>query len=198
MQLKLKNLTFAYNKKEEKIVENFNLEVAKGEIAALVGASGSGKSTVLRLTAGLEIPDSGAIVIAGQTVADDHKFKAAEKREVGMVFQDYALFPHLNVYENILYSKKDDDLDKDKIDKHIWIKKYKEILKRDLDDARLYLDEAKSIANQSSGPREYIIALENDIELIKRKMNINVKIHVFIYIITYQNFYLLNVKLKMI
>lgn len=103
MQLKIDDLTFAYNKKEENIVENFNLEVQKGEVVALVGASGSGKSTVLRLTAGLEIPDSGQIKIAGQTVAADHKFKAAEKREVGMVFQDYALFPHLNVEKNIAF-----------------------------------------------------------------------------------------------
>jgi len=111
MQLEIKDLTFAYNKKDN-IVENFNLEVQKGEIVALVGASGSGKSTVLRLTAGLEIPDAGEIVIAGQTVADDHKFKAAEKREVGMVFQDYALFPHLSVEKNIAFGI--DHLSKDK------------------------------------------------------------------------------------
>jgi iron(III) transport system ATP-binding protein len=85
MQLEIKNLTFAYNKKEANIVDNFNLEVKKGEVVALVGASGSGKSTVLRLTAG----------------PGDHKFRAAEKREVGMVFQDYALFPHLSVEKNI-------------------------------------------------------------------------------------------------
>lgn len=103
MQLKIDNLTFAYNKKEENIVENFSLEVEKGEVVALVGASGSGKSTVLRLTAGLEIPDSGQIKIAGETAAAKHKFIAAEKRAVGMVFQDYALFPHLNVEKNIAF-----------------------------------------------------------------------------------------------
>ncbi|SDC21371.1 ABC transporter ATP-binding protein [Halanaerobium congolense] len=112
MQLEIKNLTFAYNKKEGNIVDNFNLEVKKGEIVALVGASGSGKSTVLRLTAGLEIPDSGKISIAGQTVAGDHKFRAAEKREVGMVFQDYALFPHLSVEKNIAFGI--DHLSKDR------------------------------------------------------------------------------------
>ncbi|OEG63149.1 MAG: ABC transporter [Halanaerobium sp. MDAL1] len=102
MQLEIKDLTFAYNKKD-KIIENFNLEVEKGEIVALVGASGSGKSTVLRLTAGLEIPDAGEIKISGETVAAEHKFQAAEKREVGMVFQDYALFPHLSVEKNIAF-----------------------------------------------------------------------------------------------
>lgn len=112
IQLKINDLTFAYNKKEGNIVENFNLEVKKGEVVALVGASGSGKSTVLRLTAGLEIPDTGEITISGQTVADDHHFRAAEKREVGMVFQDYALFPHLNVEKNIAFGI--DHLDKNK------------------------------------------------------------------------------------
>jgi len=112
MQLKINDLTFAYNKKEANIVENFDLEVEKGEVVALVGASGSGKSTVLRLTAGLEIPDAGEIIISGQTAAAANKFKAAEKREVGMVFQDYALFPHLNVEKNIAFGI--DHLDKDK------------------------------------------------------------------------------------
>ncbi|MGP3779805.1 ABC transporter ATP-binding protein [Halanaerobium saccharolyticum] len=102
MQLEIKDLTFAYNKKN-KIIENFNLEVEKGEVVALVGASGSGKSTILRLTAGLEIPDAGEIEIAGETVAAEHKFQAAEKRAVGMVFQDYALFPHLSVEKNIAF-----------------------------------------------------------------------------------------------
>lgn len=102
MQLKISDLSFSYNKKE-KVLNNFNLEINKGEVAALVGPSGSGKSTILRLTAGLEIPDSGSIEIAGQTVVDKQKFKAPEKREVGMVFQDYALFPHLNVYQNISF-----------------------------------------------------------------------------------------------
>lgn len=103
MQLKINNLTFAYNKKEEKVIKDFNLEVKKGEVAALVGASGSGKSTILRLIAGLEIPESGGIFITDQKVAADNIFLPPEKREVGMVFQDYALFPHLNVEKNIAF-----------------------------------------------------------------------------------------------
>ncbi|MCC3145993.1 ABC transporter ATP-binding protein [Halanaerobium sp. Z-7514] len=102
MQLKISDLSFSYNKKE-KVLNDFNLEINKGEVAALVGRSGSGKSTILRLTAGLEIPDSGRIEIAGKTVVDEQKFLAPEKRKVGMVFQDYALFPHLNVYQNISF-----------------------------------------------------------------------------------------------
>ena len=103
MQLRINDLNFAYNKKEEKIIKDFNLEIQKGEIAALVGASGSGKSTILRLIAGLEIPESGEIFITDQKVAADNIFLAPEKREVGMVFQDYALFPHLNVEKNIAF-----------------------------------------------------------------------------------------------
>jgi iron(III) transport system ATP-binding protein len=103
MQLKISELTFAYHKKEEKIIKDFNLEIKKGEIAALVGASGSGKSTVLRLIAGLEIPESGEIFIAGKKAAADNIFLPPEKREVGMVFQDYALFPHLSVEKNIAF-----------------------------------------------------------------------------------------------
>ena len=103
MQLRINDLNFAYNKKEEKIIKDFNLEIQKGEIAALVGASGSGKITILRLIAGLEIPESGEIFITDQKVAADNIFLAPEKREVGMVFQDYALFPHLNVEKNIAF-----------------------------------------------------------------------------------------------
>jgi iron(III) transport system ATP-binding protein len=103
MQLEINDLSFAYNKKEGNIIQNFKLEVEKGEIVALVGASGSGKSTVLRLIAGLEIPVQGEISIASQKVAGEKEFQPPEKREVGMVFQDYALFPHLSVAENISF-----------------------------------------------------------------------------------------------
>lgn len=102
MQLKIDNLTFSYNKGEE-IIKNFNLTVSKSQVVALVGPSGSGKSTILRLTAGLEIPESGSIEIAGEIMADSKTYVPPEKRAVGMVFQDYALFPHLNVYQNISF-----------------------------------------------------------------------------------------------
>lgn len=102
MQLQINNLNFNYNK-ENNLIENFNLNVKKGEVAALVGPSGSGKSTILRLTAGLEIPDSGEIILDGKILTDKDVFLAPEKRKVGMVFQDYALFPHLNVFQNIAF-----------------------------------------------------------------------------------------------
>src|SRR5688500_2101257 len=84
-------------------VAEASLDVAPGEIVSLVGPSGSGKSTLLRLIAGLERPVSGAIVLDGQTVAGPGIFVEPEARRVGMVFQDYALFPHLTIAENVAF-----------------------------------------------------------------------------------------------
>lgn len=98
----------------EKITKRFNdvfavkscdLEVASGEILALLGPSGSGKTTLLRLIAGFEKPNDGKIDIGERTVADVAQgiWLPAEARGVGMVFQDYALFPHLTVSQNIQF-----------------------------------------------------------------------------------------------
>jgi iron(III) transport system ATP-binding protein len=84
-------------------VAGISLDVAAGEIVALVGHSGSGKSTLLRLIAGLETPDEGTIAIAGRLVSGSGAFVAPEKRGVGMMFQDYALFPHLTVLDNVRF-----------------------------------------------------------------------------------------------
>ena len=86
-------------------VESCDLQVAAGEILALLGPSGSGKTTLLRLIAGFEKPDQGRIVIAGRKVVDvaNSVWVAAEDRGVGMVFQDYALFPHLTVAKNVRF-----------------------------------------------------------------------------------------------
>jgi iron(III) transport system ATP-binding protein len=79
-----------------------NLDVPAGSLVALLGPSGCGKTTLLRTIAGLERPDSGRVEIGRRTVVDDGKqFVPAEKRRVGMVFQDWALFPHLSVAENV-------------------------------------------------------------------------------------------------
>jgi iron(III) transport system ATP-binding protein len=84
-------------------VDNMSLMVKQGEIVALLGASGCGKTTLLRLIAGFERPDRGEIILQGRTVAGDGVFVPPERRGVGMVFQDYALFPHLNAYRNIAF-----------------------------------------------------------------------------------------------
>jgi iron(III) transport system ATP-binding protein len=84
-------------------VKGCQLQVASGEILALLGPSGSGKTTLLRLIAGFERPDEGRILIGGSTVVDiaSSLWVPAEDRGVGMVFQDYALFPHLTVTQNV-------------------------------------------------------------------------------------------------
>jgi ABC-type Fe3+/spermidine/putrescine transport system ATPase subunit len=86
-------------------VADISFEVRKGELVALLGPSGCGKSTTLRLIAGLEEPDGGEIVIRGRTVAAAHPrvFVPAEKRNLGLVFQSYAIWPHMTVSENIAY-----------------------------------------------------------------------------------------------
>lgn len=84
-------------------IDGLSLDVAEGEILALLGPSGSGKTTALRLIAGFERPDAGGIWIAGRRVAGAGAWIPPEARGVGMVFQDYALFPHLTVAENVTF-----------------------------------------------------------------------------------------------
>jgi iron(III) transport system ATP-binding protein len=84
-------------------VRGLNLRVNKGEILALLGPSGCGKTTTLRLIAGFESPDSGTVEVGGRTVAGPGINIPPERRRVGMVFQDYALFPHLSVEQNVAF-----------------------------------------------------------------------------------------------
>jgi ABC-type Fe3+/spermidine/putrescine transport system ATPase subunit len=89
------------NKKfaDQKAVENLSFSCLKGQLVSILGPSGCGKTTTLRLLAGLETPDSGRIYLNGEEITP----KKPEERRVGMVFQNYALFPHMNVEENIRY-----------------------------------------------------------------------------------------------
>ena len=96
-------------------VENLNFFLGEEEMVAILGPSGCGKSTLLRMVAGFEEPDGGKIIFGGETVLNK---LPPEKRNIGMVFQDLALFPHLNVFENIafgLFSKKIKEPSKEKI-----------------------------------------------------------------------------------
>ncbi len=107
--LKIKNLSKTYNKTEGYAVKNFSLEVEKGEIVSLLGQSGCGKTTVLRLIAGLEVPEEGHIEMNGNFFNQGHRFVPPEKRGIGIVFQDFALFPHLNVYKNVGFGLRERD-----------------------------------------------------------------------------------------
>jgi iron(III) transport system ATP-binding protein len=82
-------------------VRDASLCVDRGEVVALLGPSGCGKTTLLRLVAGFERPDGGTVDVAGRRVAGGSAWVPPEQRRVGMVFQDYALFPHLTVAENV-------------------------------------------------------------------------------------------------
>jgi iron(III) transport system ATP-binding protein len=92
----------------ETAIEDLTLSVQKGELLTLLGPSGCGKTTTLRLIAGLDRPTSGTVSIAGTEVASDSRFVPAEERDVGLVFQDFALFPHLTVEENIAFGLREE------------------------------------------------------------------------------------------
>lgn len=96
--LKLENITKSFGNTE--VLRGINLSVHQGEFVTLLGSSGCGKTTTLRIIAGLESPDSGQVKLNDQDVTD----KVPEKRDVNTVFQNYALFPHMTVAQNIAYS----------------------------------------------------------------------------------------------
>lgn len=96
-------------------VNDFNLEIDEKEFIVIVGPSGCGKSTSLRMIAGLEEQTSGDIYIGGQLVSD----KPPRERNIAMVFQNYALYPHMNVYDNMAFSLKLHGVDKADIDKRV-------------------------------------------------------------------------------
>jgi iron(III) transport system ATP-binding protein len=103
--LEIKDVSHSYADNETTL-ENINLQVNKGEKVAILGPSGSGKSTLLRLIAGLEKPQSGSISIKGEIVSTKDLVVAPEKRKLGLVVQEKALFPHLTVKENITFGIK--------------------------------------------------------------------------------------------
>lgn len=106
MYIEIKELTFKYKHSKEKIIKDFYISIEKGEIISILGESGSGKSTILRLISGLEVPNGGMIKINGKTIVDDKTFVLPERRGIGMVFQDYALFPHMTIEQNIKFGLK--------------------------------------------------------------------------------------------
>ena len=96
-------------------VQDFNLEIADKEFVVLVGPSGCGKSTTLRMVAGLEDITEGDLYIDGERMND----VAPKSRDIAMVFQNYALYPHMTVYENMAFSLKMQKFDKAEIDRHV-------------------------------------------------------------------------------
>lgn len=107
--LSLQNISVAYQ--QQKIVEDINFNLVEGEISCLLGPSGCGKTTILRTIAGFEKPVAGTIRLNNMVISDAEKVVPPEKRRIGMVFQDFALFPHLTVEQNIIFglNKKNPD-----------------------------------------------------------------------------------------
>ncbi|GGE59831.1 sugar ABC transporter ATP-binding protein [Streptosporangium jomthongense] len=118
--VELKNINKTFGQTE--ILPCVNLRIEDGEFVVFVGPSGCGKSTMLRLIAGLEDPTSGDIEIDGEVVTD----QSPKERGVGMVFQSYALYPHMSVYENIAFGLKLGKAKKNKIRE--WVEKTAEVL----------------------------------------------------------------------
>ena len=99
----LHDVTKSYQDPAHPAVDRLSLRIDRGETVALLGPSGCGKTTLLRLIAGFEAPDAGSVVVAGRTVSGPSTFVAPEDRRIGFVFQDYALFPHLDVVGNVAF-----------------------------------------------------------------------------------------------
>ncbi|MDO8789122.1 MAG: ABC transporter ATP-binding protein, partial [Sulfuritalea sp.] len=97
--LDVDHVSHAYG--QQAVVRDLSFDLAQGEIACLLGSSGCGKTTMLRLIAGFEMPSAGSIRLNGVTIASEKTQVPAEARRIGMVFQDYALFPHLSIADNI-------------------------------------------------------------------------------------------------
>lgn len=107
MYLEVKNLVKSYNNGSA-VINDLSFSVNKGQLISFVGESGSGKSTFLKCLSGLEMPNSGLVSLNNRLINGKNIFVKPQKRKIGYVFQDYPLFPHLNIKENICFN-----LDKD-------------------------------------------------------------------------------------
>lgn len=101
--LSISNLTKRFAPEDQPVVQSVSFEVHQSEIFALLGPSGCGKTTILRMIGGFERAEQGEIVLNGQTLLSTSTFIRPEKRGIGFVFQDYALFPHLSVAQNVMF-----------------------------------------------------------------------------------------------
>ena len=122
---------------------DINLEIRPGELVSLLGPSGCGKTTTLRIIAGFTDPDNGSIFIDEKEITN----LPPEKRDIGMVFQDYALFPHMTVYENIAYGPRLRKWNKEKIDSSV---------KRFLEIVHLKEFSGRNINNLSGGEQQRV------------------------------------------
>ncbi len=111
--IQIKDLTFSYGK--EDVLKNINLDIREGELHSLLGLSGCGKTTLLRLIAGFLTPSVGSIFLGSKDITN----LSPEKRNMGIVFQNYALFLHMTVEENVAYGLKVDRVKKNEVQKRV-------------------------------------------------------------------------------
>ena len=109
MAFEVKNLSYSFN--GGFLVKNLNFKIAQNEICLLKGSSGCGKSTLFNVISGLKKPDNGTITLNDSILNNEDIFVKPEKRNIGYVFQDFALFPHINAEKNIKYALSKDLLD---------------------------------------------------------------------------------------
>ena len=139
--IELKNISKQYE--DNTVLDNLSLNIRKNEFVTLLGPSGCGKTTTLKIIAGFETADSGSIMFKNEDISDIPPYK----RQLNTVFQKYALFPHMNVYENIAFGLKIKKLSKDEIDK-----KVKEMLRM----VSLSGFEKRSIESLSGGQQQRV------------------------------------------
>lgn len=113
MAIKIKNITKTFG--DFKAVDNVSFEIEHGHLVAVLGPSGSGKSTILRIISGLEVPDAGEVFLTGEEATEI----PIQKRNVGFVFQHYALFKHMTVWENVAFGMQVRKVPKEKINKRV-------------------------------------------------------------------------------
>jgi iron(III) transport system ATP-binding protein len=111
--LSIKNISKSYS--GQAVLTHISFDLASNELVALLGESGSGKSTLLRIIAGFELPDEGSVSMENCILVGKSHFVRPEKRDIGLIFQDYALFPHLSVRKNISFGAKGLSTDIDKL-----------------------------------------------------------------------------------
>jgi len=106
MGFEVKNLSYSFS--DGFLIKNLNFKIAQNEICLLKGPSGCGKSTLFNVISGLKKPDNGTIILNDNILNNEDIFVKPEKRNIGYVFQDFALFPHMNAEKNIRYAKSTD------------------------------------------------------------------------------------------
>lgn len=107
--IELKDICFRYPKESHQVISGFELSLKENEVLAILGPSGKGKSTILHVIAGFLTPEKGVITCNNEVLFDQQTNIAPEKRQMGMVFQDHCLFPHLTIEKNICFGYRPHD-----------------------------------------------------------------------------------------